>query len=261
MLSTEYPMTQRQLFYRLVSSGTIEKKESEYNAVLERTKRMRLSNRIPFNWIADNTRWMRKPRTYSSLRKMLKGQQALYRRSLWDNQPNYVECWSEKDALSGVFYEETEKYDVPLMVTRGYSSLSYLKTAAETIEEIDKPTTIYYFGDADPSGRDIPRNIEARLREFAPKADITFVLVAVTEQQIIDFKLQTRPTKQTDSRAKNFSGESVEVDAIPPMTLRKMIRDCIESHIDPHQLTLTNQIEEYEKDVIDDILRDYKDKL
>jgi hypothetical protein len=45
--------------------------------------------------------------------------------------------------------------------------------------------------------------------------------------------LPTRPTKATDSRAKLFSGESVEVDAIPPKVLRALVSDCITRHIDP----------------------------
>ncbi len=257
LLSTEYPMTQRQLFYRLVSNGTIEKKESEYNAVIERTKQMRLSQRIPFYYITDSTRWTLKPDTYSSLTKMLKNQQRLYRRSLWDDQPEYIEVWTEKDAISSVLYQETERYDIGLHVTRGYASLTYLMNAADTINRIGKPTTIYFFGDRDPSGVDIQRNVEKRLREFAPKAAIDFVLVAVTEQQIIDYKLLTRPTKQTDSRAKNFVGESVEVDAIPPLTLRKMAKKCIEKHLDFHQLALTQKIEDEEKEVIDDIIKNY----
>lgn len=50
------------------------------------------------------------------------------------------------------------------MVTRGYSSLSFLHSAAETIEAKNKPTYLYYFGDHDPSGRDITRVTEQRLR-------------------------------------------------------------------------------------------------
>lgn len=260
ILSSEYPMTLRQLFYRLVSNGTIEKKENEYNAIIERTKQMRLSNKIPFYFITDSTRWTMKPNTYSSLAKMLKNQQQLYRRSLWDDQPEYIEIWSEKDAISSVLYTETERYDIGLHVTRGYASLTYLMNAAETIRRINKPTTIYFFGDRDPSGVDIQRNVEKRLREFAPKAIIDFVLVAVTEQQIVDFKLLTRPTKQTDSRAKTFVGDSVEVDAIPPLTLRKMAKECIEKHLDFHQLALTQKIEDEEKEVIDDIIKNYSDE-
>jgi hypothetical protein len=165
---------------------------------------MRRSRDIPFDWIADNTRWMRKPRTYSSLTDMLKHTKEFYRRALWDAQEAHVEIWLEKDALAGVLSEETYQFDVPLMVTRGYSSISFLHSAAEEIEEKGKPAYLYYFGDHDPSGRDITRVTEARLREFAPDAEIYFERVAVTQDQIDDYDLPTRPTKKTDSRSKNF---------------------------------------------------------
>ncbi len=175
VVAEDYPMTVRQVFYRLVSLGTIDKTEAEYNStVIRLLSQMRLAEELPFGWIADNTRWMRKPHTYSGLKQVLRETARFYRRALWDDQPVYVEVWLEKDALAGVLYEETAAYDVPLMVSRGYASLSYLYTAAEAISEQDKPAFLYYFGDFDPSGVDIPRNIERRLREFAPDADIHF---------------------------------------------------------------------------------------
>ena len=68
--------------------------------------------------------------------------------------PVYVEVWCEKDALAGVLMEETEVYDVPLMVARGYSSISFLHSAAMAIKAIGKPAYIFHFGDLDPSGVD-----------------------------------------------------------------------------------------------------------
>lgn len=131
-------------------------------------------------------------------------------------------------------YEETEKWDVPLMVTRGFASLSYLHDAAEVIAWHEKPAYVYFLGDHDPSGLDITRNVERRLREFAPDAEIHFQRIAVTLEQIEAWNLPTRPTKKTDSRSKNFEGESVEVDAIRPTELRQLVRDTITQHIDPH---------------------------
>lgn len=122
------------------------------------------------------------------------------------------------------------------MVSRGYSSLSYLHGAAMQIKYIYQPTHIYYFGDYDPSGRDIPIDIEAKPRRFAPEAEIHFEIIGVTPEQIEIFNLQTRPKKKTDSRSKNFEGESVEVDAIPPNILCLMVRQVMERHIDRHQL-------------------------
>lgn len=144
----------------------------------------------------------------------------------------------------------TREYDVPLMVSRGYSSLSFLYSAAQSIQYEYKPAHIYYFGDYDPSGVDIPRNIQARLEEFAPHSDITFEIVAVTPEQIEDLQLPTRPTKKTDTRSKGFEGESVEVDAIEPEDLRNLCRECIELHIDQRRLDILKVAEESEREVL-----------
>lgn len=254
VLSEIQPATVRQLYYQLVSRGIIEKTEKAYKSTVVRLLGlMRREGWIPFDWIADNTRWMRKPRTYSSLADMLDQQQQFYRRAVWDNQDAYVEIWLEKDALAGVLLEETAEYDVPLMVTRGYASLSYLHNSAEAISTIGKPTYLYYFGDYDPSGCDITRAVEKGLREFAPYADITFERVAVTREQIEYFALPTRPTKSTDSRSKNFEGESVEVDAIDPATLRRLVRDCITQHINPAQLKAMEVTEAAERETLAEI--------
>ena len=227
------PATVRQVFYQLVSRGAIAKTEGEYKGTVCRLLAdMRRSGEIPYGSIADNSRWMRKPDTYDSLESMLHYSQQTYRRAIWEDQAAYVEIWLEKEALAGVLVDVTDKCDVPLMVTKGYPSLSYLHSAGETIRHTDKPTHLYYFGDRDPSGVDIPRHVEKELRQFAPDVDITFECVAVTEEQIGQLGLPTRPTKKTDSRSKSFTGESVEVDAIPPADLRQLAADCIERHLD-----------------------------
>jgi hypothetical protein len=134
------------------------------------------------------------------------------------------------------------------MVTRGYPSLSFLYEAAETIRNTEKPTFLYYFGDRDPSGVDIPRHVEESIRDLAPYADMHFELVAVTPEQIEEYELPTRPTKQTDSRARNFDGFSVEVDAIPVKQLREMVEDCITQHIDHDELERNQLTEQAERE-------------
>jgi len=244
-------MTVRQVFYQLVSRGVIAKTEGEHRQTVVRLlTAMRRAGEMPFGWIGDNTRWMRKPRTYSSMQDMLALTAQTYRRALWDNQNAYVEIWLEKDALAGVVYQETDPWDVPLMVTRGYPSLSYLYEAAEAIGECGKPAYLYYFGDWDPSGVDITRSVERGIREFAPNAQIVFERIAITPQQIGELRLPTRPTKNTDSRSKNFSGESVEVDAIPPAVLRGLVKECIEKHIDRRALARTRKIEAAERETL-----------
>ncbi|MBI1900940.1 MAG: hypothetical protein HYS13_07490 [Planctomycetia bacterium] len=259
LLDSEQPMTCRQVFYRLVSQAVIGKTETEYKqTVIRLLGEMRREGRIPFRWIADNTRWMRKPRTWSSMESMLNYTQQTYRRAIWGDQDTYVEIWLEKDALSGVVYEITSQWDVPLMVTRGYPSLSFLYDAADAISDQDKPTYLYYFGDRDPSGIDIPRKVEESLREMAQDADITFEVVAVTEEQIDEMNLPTRPTKASDTRARTFKGESVEVDAIPPSELRKLVDACITGHINKAALKRTRLVEKAERESLQGVIRNWR---
>ena len=250
-LDADNPATVRQVFYRLVSAGVIEKSEAEYKGrVCRLLAEMRRDGSLPFDWIADNTRWMRKPQSFSGVGEALRRTAEFYRRAVWDEQNAYVEVWLEKDALSGVLYDVTAGWDVPLMVTRGYPSLSFLYGAAYKLREIEKPTFIYYLGDHDPSGVNIPEVVERNLRELAPQCNITFERVAVNEQQIKSYNLLTRPTKKTDSRSKNFRGESVEVDAIPPGTLKAIVEQAIIQHVDEAALHALEAAEQSERQIL-----------
>lgn len=253
-LLVENPMTLRQLFYRLVSAGIVDKSEKEYKGTIGRlATEMRMSGELPFEWFADNSRWMRKPNSYTSVEHSLENTKRFFRLDLWQHQKDYVEVWMEKDALTGVLYEVTSNYDVPLMVTKGYCSLSYAHEAAQTFlmkqKPKPKPVYIYYLGDFDASGKDIPRDLEAKLRMFAPSANIHFESIAVTDKQIKDWSLPTRPSKTTDTRKFN-SKYSVEVDAIPPKILKDLVRNVIEKHIDTHQLQQIKIEENAQKEII-----------
>ena len=256
------PVTVRQLFYRLSTLDAVPKNEAGYKSVGTICTKMRRAGDLPYNWIADNTRWQRKPRTYHSLQDALNTTARTYRRSLWDTQKGLVEIWCEKEALAGVLLQVTERWDVPLMVVRGYPSLSFMHSAAENINYstyMDKQSFIFYFGDHDPSGKDIFRHIAHTLREFAPDANIEIEQIAVTEQQIAEMDLPSRPTKRTDSRAKGFIGDSVELDAIPPDKLRQLVEDCIESIVNKGELHRILEIENAEKESIFEFISTFEE--
>jgi hypothetical protein len=161
---------------------------------------MRRAGELPYDWLADNTRWQRKPRTFDSVEQALRDTARLYRKSLWNDADCYAEIWLEKDALAGVIYPVTSMYDVPLMVARGYASLPFLYSAAEAINELVVPAYIYHLGDFDPSGVNAGEKIEETLSGLASDADITFERIAVTPEEIADWDLPTRPTKASDTR-------------------------------------------------------------
>jgi hypothetical protein len=240
-------MTVRQVFYQATVRGIVEKAETGYSKVQTDLTLMRRAGELPYGWLADNTRWQRKPTTYSSVAAALQRTAEFYRKSLWDDADCYVEV---KDALSGVVYPVTAAFDVPLMVARGYASLSFLHNAAEYINELDVPAYIYHLGDFDPSGVNAGEKIEETLCEMAPDAEIYFERVAVTEDQIVAWDLPTRPTKSTDSRAKHFGDVSVELDAIEPNRLRSIVSDAIEIHLPRQQYEVLKAAEESERALI-----------
>jgi hypothetical protein len=235
------PMTVRQVFYQATVRGIVEKSEAGYAKVQTDLVLMRRAGALPYGWLADNTRWQRKPQSYAGVQDALDDTARLYRKALWADAGAYVEIWLEKDALSGV---------VLPVVARGYASLSFLHSAAEYIGALDVPAFVYHLGDFDPSGVNAGEKIEETLREMAPAAELYFERIAVTPEQIEAWDLPTRPTKANDSRAKGFGEVSVELDAIEPDTLRALVRDAIERHLPPDQFAVLKVAEESERTLI-----------
>jgi len=258
------PMTVRQVFYQATVCGLVEKAETGYSKVQTDLTLMRRNGVLPYDWLADNTRWQRKPRTFNSVEDALKATAAFYRKNLWADADCYVEIWLEKDALAGVIYPITSMYDVPLMVARGYASLSFLYSAAGVIDQLGLecsiPTYIYHFGDFDPSGVNAGEKIEETLREMAPNAEIHFERIAVTEEQIAEWNLPTRPTKASDTRSKGFGNISVELDAIEPNRLRALVQETIEQHLPPDQFAVLKVAEKSEREIIGRLVGSFNQK-
>lgn len=250
IVSAMKPMTVRQVFYQATVRDIVEKSEAGYTKVQTDLVQMRRSGALPYDWLADNTRWQRKPNSFTSVQEALEETARLYRKALWADADAYVEVWLEKDALAGVVYPISSKYDAPLMVARGYASLSFLHSAAEYIGTLDVPTYVYHFGDFDPSGVNAGEKIEQTLMEMAPDAEIHFERIAVTSEQIREWNLPTRPTKTTDSRAKKFGDVSVELDAIEPVALRDLVEQVIQRHLPARQFRILKEAEASERELL-----------
>jgi len=243
----DHPLSVRGVFYRVMSAGAVEKTEKAYAAVQREVLKLRRAGDLPYEWIADGTRWHVKSPSWSSVETALNDAATSYRRALWHDQDTYVEVWSEKEAISSIVAPITDAWDVPLMIARGFASESFLWQTAATIRTVGKPTIVYNLGDHDPSGLAAWEHVQRRLRDFAPDVEIMFERLAVTPEQIVELELPTRPTKKSDSRSKAFVGESVEVDAIPTSVLRRIVEDAIVGWIDEHALDVTRLAEHSER--------------
>lgn len=246
------PATVRQTFYQCVVRGLVPKEEAGYDVVQRRLLRLRESTRIPYWWITDNVRTVRGYNRWSDLTGFGKEVAGLYRRDYWAGAPTRVEIWLEKDALAGVLFPVVvDEWGLDLFVTRGFSSVSYLQAAAETIKADGRTTHIHCLTDHDPSGIAIARKLIEQLPQRARGVRVTVERLAVTPAQISQWNLPTRPTKQSDSRSKKFEEEfgegSVELDAIPPDELRRLVSEAIAQHADPRTIAIMKDAEESER--------------
>jgi hypothetical protein len=262
ILTDEHPATVRGVFYRAVSYGLVPKDEARgYGTVQRRILAMRRAGRIPYDRIADGSRWRIKPTPWTSMDEMLDDAAASYRRALWHDQPVYVELWIEKDAVASVVNSVTDRWDVPLLVARGYPSETFLHSTAQQLKQTHKPCVIYQLGDHDPSGVGAWEHTQRKLREFAPDVDITFQRIAVTPDQIDEYQLLTRPTKRSDPRAKHWNGNSVEVDAIPPSALRQLVERHVLSHMDRDTYFSLRATEKAEREQLEALLYGLTDEV
>jgi hypothetical protein len=249
------PVTVRGLYYQAEVAAVpgIDKTELAYSRVQRQVLALRRSGRMPYKHIADATRWMRKPRSYDSISDALTSCAYFYRRSLWLDATEYAEIWLEKDAIAGAIYPVTSENDVPLMVTRGFCSETFAFEAIEQRGDDKRPYYIYYLGDFDRAGRDAARSLRKKLEQFGKEKGIAvhFVELAVTLEQIRDLRLPTREPKRTTAADKAWPHDfACELDAIPPDTLRQIVREAIEKHLPADQLKILKIAEESEKELL-----------
>src|SRR5258708_30440344 len=148
IVAEQKPMTVRQVFYQCTVRGVVEKTELGYLKVQQALVKMRRNVMLPYGWLADKTRWQRKPSSYDTVDDALEDTARFYRKNLWRDADCYVKIWLEKDALSGGIYPVTAKFDGPPMAARGYASLSFLPAAAEDITSLSVPAPTYQPGDS-----------------------------------------------------------------------------------------------------------------
>jgi hypothetical protein len=254
-------MTVRQIFYQLVSRGIVPKTENGgYRPVQTQVLKMRREGLLPWAFIADGTRWMRKPISYDSVEDALRATQHSYRRNLWRSQQVRIEIWLEKDALAGVVADATERWDVPLMVSRGTSSATFLHSAAQEArrawEAAHVETVVYALYDFDAAGERAARSVERGFAEHVPDVPIGFERIAVTREQIDEWQLPTRPAKRSDPEAAKFGAEAVELDAIPPDRLLGLVEDAIVAHVDVDAWRIEQQYEQSEREVLERLVED-----
>ena len=80
-----------------------------------------------------------------------------------------------------IFTEAVKPYGVTVNIGKGYDGWDSIYQPA-SYKDTDKPTTILYYGDYDPSGEDMFRSLQERLAFF--RTSPTIIKCAVTPDLI-----------------------------------------------------------------------------
>lgn len=162
-------LTLRQLFYQFVARDLIPNKQTEYDRLGELCRDARMAGLMDWDHLIDRTRNLQSFKTYDSPEAAMKEAADRYHRDLWAPQKQRLEVWIEKDAAIGVVEGVCRANSVPFFSCRGYTSMSEMHDAAQRLRwhmEQGNKVTVLHIGDHDPSGLDMSRDIEDRLRSF-----------------------------------------------------------------------------------------------
>ena len=224
-----FTLTLRQLYYQLVARALIPNSQRSYNRLGVLVGNGRLAGLIDWGMIEDRGRRPASNAHWGSPGEIIDVAARGYAIDKWETQPEYVEVWVEKDALSGVLRPVCSELDVTFMANKGYSSLSAMYEAGYRMlrqARQDKSVTVLYLGDHDPSGLDMTRDIDERLYMFRACAHVK--RIALTMEQIEEFNPPPNPAKHTDARYRayvaKYGPECWELDALDPSVLQELVR-------------------------------------
>ncbi len=251
------PLTLRQVYYQLVGKGYLENKPSRYVDLSKLVKQARIDGYIAWEDIEDRARpyydltgWDGVGMFVEAYTKhFLTG----YKRDLLRSQDVYIEVWIEKDALSSIATRISSYYTIPVVVGRGFSSVSFLNDYRDRLRETDKTPILLYFGDLDPSGVEAYEAMITTLTEELKVAGIRFKRVALLMEDVVKYQLIHNPKaiKKTDKRAPKYIREygliAVELDALRPEILEGKIREAIEGELNMD--LLNRELQEHNKEL------------
>lgn len=266
--SSKEPMQARNIHYNLVSQFSIGQygidhytnTKFTYGQLCQWLVMMRLRGEIPWNSIEDSTRDISEIVGFNSIDEYLDYYKDYFARNFWENQDKFILLIVEKQSLLPVIWKTAVKYRIPVLPVRGQSSWSIFNKEVKELyikyvldegyykkHGYKKDFIVLHIGDFDPSGEmSIPVRIQDKLRYFGMEPTI-FEKIALNATQASS--LPPAMAKKEDPNYAKFVQEtgqqySVEVEALSPDQLNRVLESKIWEHLDINSWTKVRE-EEY----------------
>lgn len=230
-----WPLSVRQIFYRLVADHGYPKSEGAYNRLTGILSRARRASLIPWQAIRDgglgrgvNANYYLDQEDFEDTIRKAAQDLKLNRQ---EGQEQVIELWCEAGGMVPILQGIARPYSARVNTGGGYDSVTAKHNLALRVRDrakIGLRTLILHVGDFDGSGEDMAASLYADVRLMALNqvfhgvedgpdkntarderidwADGFFSLerVALTAQQVFDRNIETAPPKPSDSRTEGF---------------------------------------------------------
>ncbi|MCK4544723.1 hypothetical protein KAU43_04230 [candidate division WOR-3 bacterium] len=260
-IKKDIKLSNRQLYYRLVGNNLIPNYIEIYKRVCKFLTDLKYGGYIDWDAIEDRGRVPKREPQWDTIQDLIDSAVDSYRLPRWSDQEFYVELYCEKEAMESVLRPIAEKYHVYFGYNKGYTSSSTMYDTAKRVNkqlDNEKTVVLLYLGDHDPSGIDMVRDVEDRIKEFLiawryglddddpdyPRwqtqewIDDHFSVehIALTTEQVKKYNPPPNSAKVTDPRAKEYIAKhgnvSWELDSLEPEVLMQLTEDAILQYLD-----------------------------
>jgi hypothetical protein len=232
------PLTVRQIYYRLVATGKLEKTERAYGRLVEHLTLARRAEFVAFEHIRDDGADLPGSLVGWSDPGDLAGLLAAVARDFaldpQTGQARRLLLWCEAGGMRPQLERVAAPYGVQVVAGGGFDSLTAKHAMAELMTDADAAFEVLHVGDFDPSGEHVFASLAEDVEEFALAlgADVAFARLAVTPAQVDLYGLPTAPPKPSDRRSFSGGDRTVQAEALPPDVLADIVEAAIRERLD-----------------------------
>jgi hypothetical protein len=230
------PLTIRQVFYRLVGAYGFAKTERAYKQLGEHLNRARRAGLIAWEALRDDGVTIREPHAWASAEHLIRSillEVERFRLDRQQAQPRRLVIAVEAQGMVPQIERIAAPYGIAVHSSGGFDSVTAKYQLAERLGQYEA-VEVLHLGDHDPSGvhlfLSLADDVETLATDLGLDVDIEFTRLAVIPEQVRTLRLPTAPPKPTDRR--RFEGDTVQLEAIPPDALARIVREAIEERLD-----------------------------
>lgn len=259
-----WPLTVRQIYYRLVGARGYPKTEPFYDVLTTHLSNARRGRVIPFAAIRDDGVSVVEVQHFDDMNHFHGHVRDLGERSQRNwlaNQRYHIEVWCEAGGMVYQLARVVEPYSINVYSSGGFDSTTARKILADRICRIGKPAIILHLGDYDPSGDSmfdaLAEDVAAFVKVDRPwgTVNVGFTRICLTKEQVDGYRLPTAPAKTTDSRARGWAERrggngTCQLEALAPDQIAAILREEVERLLDNRIYQEDLAMEEWERTMI-----------